>query len=347
MKTQLPSLILIMILGLFATDVNSQPVQPVCKLDVMYTAGQMFIDGYPDEISYCAEQSTYIFNPTGYDNIDSDFKAVLKLTMDQNYLYLWADIEDDIEEDYQWGLANPELFDNVEVFIQLDTCTVPDTYNSRTIQLRFCRGLDSVQEPGRARRNEYVYYCQNTQFGWVLETAIPWTSVLTEGDNPILEEHYFGPYIGFDVIVNDSDNSDGDSLTGNHDTQSAWDSDLPDDANDRTEDGAWKYPSVFGRIRFMTTCKSYSGHGLSPECTELDENTGSADVLITPNPASETICISGLKSSSKIIIINSLGIKVSIIERASSEKPITISALKSGLYTAVINGRETIRFVKE
>jgi hypothetical protein len=48
-----------------------------------------------------------------------------------------------------------------------------------------------------------------------------------------------------------------------------------------------------------------------------------------------------------VSIYNLLGIKLLEVENGNAETPIDISALASGIYTAVIDGRETVMFVKE
>jgi hypothetical protein len=336
MKKLLLIVILFIKFQVYTLIILATPVNPLRILDVPM-GGSIEMDG-EDEIDYCNLQNTSIFNPTGLTGGDADFKADIKLSWDLNYLYLWAAVSDDIEEVYNWGVGNPWEFDNVEVFLQLDTNTVNTAYNSRTVQLRFCRTLDSVQEPGRALRSFYPYFCDNTTTGWVLETAIPWTCVLENGEGPEIDQDYICTEIGFDFSAADSDNSDGDPTVGNRDVQSAWDSDDPDTPEDRTEDNAWNNTSVFGRIVLTHVgCYSYF----------KDKNGEQIALRIFPNPAEETVQIRNLKASSTIAIYNIIGVKMMEIEQVNEETVIDISALNSGLFTAVINRKEAVRFVKE
>jgi hypothetical protein len=329
---------LLLISTLFVTNSYPQLIQPVQTLDVQFASDSIVLDGNPDEPEYSAEQATAIFNPAGYDGSDADFKAVFKLAYDMTNLYLWAHLNDDIEENYSWELSSPWMFDNVEVFLQLDTCTVPTTYNSRTVQLRFCRGLDSVQEPGRAHRSDFGYYGHSTSDSWMLETAIPWTSVLADGDDPAQIREYLC-YIGFDFSGADSDNSDGDLAVGNRDCQSAWDSDLPDDAADRTEDNAWNNTSVFGRLLLYATCpQAIPGQATASEKYQL---------CPYPNPCCNTLKMKNITTMSEVTVYNVFGIKLLEFYKVNPETELDISTLKSGLYTAVINNKEAVRFVKE
>ena len=62
-------------------------------------------------------------------------------------------------------------------------------------------------------------------------------------------EYYLANHMGLDINFADSDNSDGDASVGNRDSQSSWDSDLPD--GDLTEDQAWNNTQVFGIVSLI------------------------------------------------------------------------------------------------
>jgi hypothetical protein len=313
MKKQLLNLCFVAVaLGLFVTKAHSQLVLPLQTLDVEFAAGAMTMDADAAEATYSDEQATTIFNPTGYDGSDADFKAVIKLTWDMTYLYIWAQMNDDIEEDFTWTYSSSWMFDNCEVFLQLDTATVPTAYNSRTVQLRVCRGLDSVETAGRAARTDYIYSMDSQSDKWITETAIPWTSVMEAGEGPELIGDYINVQIGFDFSGADSDDTDADLTVGNRDCQSAWDSDLPDDAADRSEDNAWNNTSVFGRITLLPV-------GIeTPTLSTID---------LYPNP---TTGILHLDVNGQVDIYNVAGTLVKSVEAVNNT--INTADLSEGIY---------------
>jgi hypothetical protein len=334
MKTQQPFLALLLTFQLLASFAKASPVEPVRILGIP-GAGLMIMDGEDSETEYTDEQNTAIFNAAGFTGGDADFKADFKLCWDLNYLYIWANISDDVEEDYNWGAGNPWEFDNVEVFLQLDTNTVNTTYSATTVQLRFCRGLDSVQEPGHARRADFLYYCNNTSIGWVVEAGIPWTAAFQDG---ILPEDYLSHLciIGFDFAGADSDDSDSDPTVGNRDCQSAWDSDDPDTPDDRTEDNAWNNTSVFGYLFTFL-------------CGDQLPSSFEKGFSVYPNPAHDMIELKNIQPESDIDIYNMMGLHVTKTHFTYSDfrTTIDISELRNGMYIALINRKETVRFVKE
>jgi hypothetical protein len=331
MKKQLLNLSFVAIaLGLYVSTAFSTPVPPVRLEEIPATVGAMVQDGMGDEDSYSPLMGTTIFNATGLTGGDQDFKADIKLSWDWNYLYLYAEISDDIEEDYNWGVGNSYEFDNLEVFLQLDTNTVTTSYDDHTIQLRICRELDSVESPGRAPRGTYLYDVENTATGWLTETAIPWTCVLADGEGPQLMEDYAGIEIGFDFAGADSDDSDGDPDVGNRDVQSAWDSDDPDTETDRTEDSAWNNTSVFGRI-ILTG---------DPVLVGLNDNTLSA-VKVYPNPTTGEL---NLDVNGQVDVYNVAGTLVKSVQTLNNK--INVSDLSDGIYfIRTVDGM--VKFIKQ
>jgi hypothetical protein len=310
------------------------PVQPYRCTYVPAAYGRAsapVLDGIVDDV-YGGEQSTdwiYPDQQSTYGGPD-DFTAVFHLCYDLDYLYMIAIITDDVEEYYDWSYSDPWMFDNVEVFLRLDTNTTYTAYDSLTVQLRICRGLDSVQEPGNVVRSEFGYYMETpTGTGWVTEVAIPWAAAADGGTLPedFIEDILFGGAIGFDFSGADSDNTDGDSTTGNRDYQTAWDL----DGQDGTEDQAWQNVTVFGYITFQLWMDNVA-------ISVFNENV----IKVYPNPANNTLRfeIEGLKSY-EIYSIN--GTQVLAGETSGN---VDISSLKSGLYVAQI-GNESVRFVKE
>jgi hypothetical protein len=157
---------------------------------------------------------------------------------------------------------------------------------------------------------------------------------MAEGSDPEDFMDYVEAVIGFDFSGADSDNSDGDPAVGNRDVQSAWDSDDPDDPEDRTEDLAWNNTSVFGYVTL----------GYCP--ISIDNFSSESDVQVIPNPAAESIRLGDLQKVSSLIIYNMQGAVVYTGYYHPGEE-LDISGLKSGMYTLSLDGTESGRFVKK
>jgi len=333
MKKQLLNLCFVAVALAMYVATYATPVAPVRTMEIPAAtdangAAAPAMDGVAEPV-YGEVQSTEIFNPTGWDG-ESDFTAVFQVCYDPTYLYLFANITDDVDHSYEWNVGNSWEFDNLEVFLMLDTNTVTTSYGPTTVQLRVCRNLDSVETAGRAPRADYVYYMEGAAAGgWLTEVAIPWTAVLADGAVPedMMDYINTGISIGFDFAGADSDNSDGDAAVGNRDVQSAWDSDDPSDADDRTEDLAWNNTSVFGYVTLAT----YDALGT------VTENTMAA----YPNPATDEITFD-VEGNVSIEIYSITGSLVMVANTAT----VDISSLNSGMYIAEFNGQSARFAVK-
>ena len=239
-----------LLVGFFLfTAISAQYVEPVRTMNVPVVTSPMVMDGQASESSWSNTQNTVIFNDDGWEGT-SDLGGYFKLTWDMTYLYLFADIADDYEHNFDPdGSYSPSYtFDCIEFYIDLDTNNNTFIYDENTIQLRFNRGVAGIQIPGRADVEDYNYYWENTNNGWLVEVAIPWTCAMPDGSLPEDILDYIDSPMGFDLSFSDSDNSNGIVEEGNRDAQTVWDSDDPDDPYDRTEDNAWNNTLVFGII---------------------------------------------------------------------------------------------------
>jgi hypothetical protein len=223
--------------------------QPVRTMEIPAREDRIVFDGVADETSWSESQDVTVFNHDGWTST-SDFDATFNLTWDMEYLYFFADITDNVEEDYAPGLADPWMFDCVEFFIDLDTVMGYTEYDEDAVQLRFHRGLGVIELSGRAPESNFIYHWENKpgNDGWIIESAIPWTCVMPTGYEPDDFNYYVNSMLGLDINFSDSDNSDGNPDVGNRDAQAAWDADLPDDSWDRSEDLAWNNTHVFGIV---------------------------------------------------------------------------------------------------
>ncbi len=307
--------------------------QPVSTLEIPFAnTGVITIDGVA-EAAYSAEQSTVAFNVTGSTGDDADFTFTFQVAFNPQYLFLFAKVLDDFDNSIPYTTSDtPHEYDNVEVFINLDTVGLVTTYDTNTIQLRVCRGLtDSIQSPGRAAQVEYQLYFENTADGWLAEVAIPWTCVLGSGQVREDMMDYLDAIHGFDMSGADSDIIG----LGGRDCQTAWDSDDPE-MPDATEDLAWNNRTMFGIVTLAAVADDFVWGPSSIEPT-VESN-----ISVYPNPAVNSINfdIEGLQT---VEIYSITGVQVMVVE---STGQVDISDLNSGLYVARI-GNHSVRFVKE
>jgi len=241
--------ILLAIIGLSsANSIQATPVLPYRTTAVPYASLAPRMDGVIEDV-YSPVQTTNWIYPDQQPEYGGphDFIADFYLCWDWNYLYMVAIITDDVIEHYEWGYSSPWMFDNIEIFIQLDTNTSINDYDILTGQIRICRGLDSIETHGNVDRTEYLYYMEPiTGTGWITEVGIPWEFAAPDGILPDSISSYIEDAMGFDFMGSDSDNSDGDLAIGNRDYQTAWDL----DGQDGMEDLAWQSVRVFGYITF-------------------------------------------------------------------------------------------------
>jgi hypothetical protein len=287
----------------------------------MYSAPEL--DGIVDEI-YSTEQSTDWMYPNqlvAYGG-PCDFTAVFHLCYDLDNLYMIAILTDDVEEDYDITYSEPWMFDNVEIFLQLDTNTTYINYDNLTEQFRVCRGY-GLETYGFT---PWGYYIESSPTGWIFEVAIPWTAAANEGILPEDITVYLDDAVGFDFHGADSDNTDGDPTIGNRDYQTAWDL----DGQDGTEDQAWHNVTVFGYLTF---------EGFGNDALAVFHES---DIKIFPNPGNNSLTFE-IEGSQPYKIYSINGTKVLAGETTGT---VDISSLKSGLYIAQL-GDESVRFVKE
>ncbi len=332
MKIAIPHLSILAIFLAAASITMATPhTPPVRSLEIPPT-NVIVIDGVADG-AYSPSQSTTAFNVTGSTGADADFTMSYQVCYTYSKLYMLFTVLDDYACEIPYTTSvNPWTWDNIEVFLSLDTTGTTAEYDSNTIQLRFNRGIqDSAQSPGRADQSEYAgnVYSENTADGWVLEVGIPWTAVLQEGALPEDIEAFICHSInGFDVSGADNDTDGPDA----RDCQTAWDDDNPA-MPDATEDLARNNRTMFGIMTMMGCCS-----------LETIENPSR---IVYPNPASKKIQLQNAEPASTIAIYDLLGVKMLETKLVNSEDYIDVSSLRTGLYTAIINNKEVTRFIKE
>jgi hypothetical protein len=330
MKKQLLKLsATVVLLALFSVNYAGH-VLPIRTMVIPLANDVVTIDGAADEAFWSASQTTDAFNKTGCPTYpDADWTVAFKVCYDAEYLYLWSEIKDDIDNSTpDNGATNPWTFDNVEPFFDLDTNNsgVVTAYDSNTVQLRVNRGMDSVQTFGRATRADYKLYWENTSDGWLFEVAIPWKAVLAASEETADIMPFFTAVNGFDIGSGDSDGAAG--TPDLRDCQTAWDNDDPSDPADRTEDNAWNNRSVFGVVTF------------APYSAVIPTTTTSATVY--PNPTSGLVTFTNLNGATSVEVMNLAGQVV--LNSNLNNNSIDMSQLSSGIYFAKV-GNDVVKVV--
>jgi hypothetical protein len=287
-------------------------VNPIRSMHIPQTIDSMSMDGIASENSYSDAQTLEVFNGTGLDGTPDDFDGIFKVCWDYRYLYFFADITDDInhsvlDENNVW------MFDNIELYLDLAIDSSSTWYDDNAIQIRFNRGIDYVIWPGRSAREEYIYYWKNKpdSTGWIVETAVPWTTALPEGKSSEDIADYIHNNMGFDVIISDSDGDDPNY--GMRDAGIAWDMDDPDNELDRTEDNAWNNTHVFGVVNLLSDL-TLPEYRTVNDYSNIDPVPVKDRVQAYPNPTSGDICFENLNDVTTIEILNILGQKIQRIE---------------------------------
>jgi hypothetical protein len=251
----------------FSARVSAQYSEPIRTLDVPAVSTGITIDGFGDESDYSPAQTMKIAiragapNPAGLEEGDAvDFNATFKAAWDSNYLYLYVEVTDDVEESMPVGGANSWTWDNIEIYIDLDTNSTTYAYDAAgTIQLRINRGEVGIESPGRATADEFLYEQINNADAWIVEVGVPWTAASAAGVVPDMLAEQAEGVIGFDLAVADADGSGGGTEGGRNIMGGAlmfWDQDTPI----VNADNAYQDRRTFGFIRLAD---------ISPPCSKM------------------------------------------------------------------------------
>jgi len=302
---------------------------PVREMEIPAAGTDIDVNGFNDGEGYSVLQDVHVFNHTGLTGGDADYDANFNVCWDMDYLYWYVEISDDVAheaapDDETW------TFDNIELFIDLDTGWTISQYNNGATpeegfenirQVRINRGELGVSDPGLAAAEDWLYIeGTNGASGWSVELGMPWSCTLVEGDLP---EDIYTYAIGLDFSGADSDGSDP-GPTGARDVQTSWDTEKA-----MTPDNAWFHRSCFGLV------------SLEEQPEAAPTAVASEGIQAFPNPASVNInfAVEGL---STIEIYSITGAQIMVVENSNGQN-IDISSLSSGLYIAKI-GNVTTKF---
>jgi hypothetical protein len=202
-------------------EAKASELRQTAAATIVPAAKTPVIDGNEDYVWSAARQykiANVLYTPLSSPN---DLSAYYKMMWDQNNLYLFVDVTDDVlvhdsEQAYQ--------DDSVEVFIDADNSKA-SAYGEKDYEFQFAwdKTNPKMEEKSHNRTEGVEYAMVTTDAGYRLEVKFPWATL---GAKPRV-----GAKIGLDVHVNDDDDGgDRDSKITWHDTQ----------------DNAWQSPQSFG-----------------------------------------------------------------------------------------------------
>jgi len=126
-------------------------------MDIPARTDFISIDGSDIESSYSTAQSLSLFNDEGVINTH-DLSGSFKTTYDAKYLYFYSKINDNIVNNWPGGEPLQNLYDNLELYIDLDTNQKSSAYDENTQMFRFHRGMETLNNYGNADKKDFIIY---------------------------------------------------------------------------------------------------------------------------------------------------------------------------------------------
>ncbi|MBN1115686.1 MAG: T9SS type A sorting domain-containing protein [Bacteroidales bacterium] len=292
-------------------------------------SSDVILDGVDDECFW--SEATDLGEPvieTDDWTGEQDLSAYIKLCWDLDNLYFFAHVEDDINSAFDGSTEDWWLYDNVEIYFDLDTASNKGEYDYFSFQIRYNRGLDTlINTTGCNGKNLNNFVVAEGENSWQIEAIIPWHGLIS--DALFAEElwNYVNKNaIGFDVIVNDNDGEQG-----SRECQLTWDADGEDD--DELEDNAWYDTRTFGILKLSnkSNCVAYT----QANDYKADDN------YIFPNPANEYLFIKNNSEIESIEIYSIQGQLIKKVNRNILATGIDLSGILQGEYIIKIHTRNT------
>jgi hypothetical protein len=190
---------------------------------IMRAAASPAIDGQVDNAWQQADSYAPSVSLVGDPGAD-DLSASARFLWDSQKLYALFEITDDGKHGGVGGEQNYQN-DGVELYIDADN-SKSSSYGSNDFQYRFIWNETQVHETKHAAIQDVLFWQSDTDNGYVMEVAIPWTSLGASAPAA-------GELLGLDVHVNDNDGNgrEGKIALFAH------------------TDDAWRDPSLFGDAR--------------------------------------------------------------------------------------------------
>lgn len=280
---------------------------------VYRTAEMPLIDGVADEI--WNNDSILVFDAenelVGTDTGADDLSGSIRLIWSDSALYFLAEIVDDT-------LVNdsPATYedDNVELYFDVNN-SKGSSYDADDVQLSFAWNDSTAigTIPATFNTDSIVYAISDTEFGYLVEGMIPWSTL---GGNPS-----DSMLLGFDFMVNDDD--DG----GGRDGKLSWNA---------TADQAWSNPGLFGTVMLVGTSA----------LTDLPPVIRGRTVSLFPNPVGDLLQVRGIEGSFRYEIYDAAG---RLQRRGTASQSVPTDGLTRGFHVLRIRveGEEVVtRFVK-
>lgn len=274
-------------------------VTPSQTVDMLGAASAPVIDGTIDEVwkSIPSQSVAKVTLPTVTNA--ADLSATFKTIWDSQNAYVLVEVTDDAKvNDSGNDFYND---DAVEVYFDLGN-EKASAYDNNDVQYTFRWNDNTVHAGPSGRSSANVQFKMiATATGYLLEASFPWSTLqgtVATGKN-----------IGFDVQVNDDDNS------GSRDGKIAWSA---------SEDNAWENASVFGTAVLKPT-------GL--------EDVSFGGMKVYPNPFNATLTIDGLHGATDYSIVDLSG---KVIQSGSTSGTIE-THFEPGMYNLMLRSNATAK----
>ena len=245
---------------------------------------------------------------SGFDA--SDLSGTAKVLWDNTYLYLLAEVTDDVKQN---DSQNTYEDDNVEFYIDADN-SKSSAYDANDVQYSFAwnDGTTVGALPAGRSTTGISYKIADTESGYRVEARIPWTTLQKSPTE--------GMEIGFDFMINDDDTG------GGRDGKLSWNA---------PTDQAWQDASLFGTLKL--TQKKSEVLGAPGERFSLK---------LYPNPSGGVLKVEGLTDFTAYQVVDMTG---RVVLHGQTESLIQVEKLSPGLYFLnILSGNEKtcLKFMK-